>query len=66
MPRTVRMDPSWKRTIAARRPGFGGCAGIRVLPLAKPFGAGDFEKLRKDDPRVGRRGNGPVTLVGAG
>jgi iron(III) transport system substrate-binding protein len=60
------LDPRWKGRVATGHPAFSGCTGIWVLALTKAYGWDYFEKLAKNNPRVGRSGNDPVTLINAG
>jgi iron(III) transport system substrate-binding protein len=60
------LDPKWKGRVATGHPGFSGCTGIWVLALTKTYGWEFFEKLAKNNPRIGRSGNDPVTLINAG
>ena len=59
-------DPQWKGRVATGHPAFSGCTGIWVLALRKAYGWEYFEKLAKNNPRIGRSGNDPVTLITAG
>jgi iron(III) transport system substrate-binding protein len=63
---TDLLDPKYKGLVATGHPAFSGCTGIWVLALTKKYGWDFFEKLAKNNPRVGRSGNDPVTLVNAG
>ncbi|WP_158922612.1 ABC transporter substrate-binding protein [Acidisphaera sp. S103] len=63
---TDLLDPKWKGRVATGHPAFSGCTGIWVLALTKKYGWSYFEKLAKNNPRVGRSGNDPVTLINAG
>jgi iron(III) transport system substrate-binding protein len=63
---TDLLDPKWKGRVATGHPAFSGCTGIWVLALRKAYGWDYFEKLAKNNPRVGRSGNDPVTLINAG
>jgi iron(III) transport system substrate-binding protein len=63
---TDLLDPRWKGRVATGHPAFSGCTGIWVLALTKTYGWSFFEKLAKNNPRVGRSGNDPVTLINAG
>jgi iron(III) transport system substrate-binding protein len=63
---TDLLDPRWKDRVATGHPAFSGCTGIWVLALTKTYGWSYFEKLAKNNPRVGRSGNDPVTLINAG
>ncbi len=60
------LDPKWKGRIATGHPAFSGCTGVWVVALKKLYGWEYFEKLAKNNPRIGRSGNDPVTLVNAG
>ena len=60
------LDPKWKGRVATGHPGFSGCTGIWALALTKAYGWEFFEKLAKNNPRIGRSGNDPVTLINAG
>jgi iron(III) transport system substrate-binding protein len=63
---TDLLDPKWKNRVATGHPAFSGCTGIWVLALRKAYGWEFFEKLANNNPRIGRSGNDPVTLVNAG
>jgi iron(III) transport system substrate-binding protein len=63
---TDLLDPRWKGRVATGHPAFSGCTGIWVLALTKSYGWDYFEKLAKNNPRIGRSGNDPVTLINAG
>src|ERR1700761_8083374 len=63
---TDLLDPKYKGRVATGHPAFSGCTGIWVLALTKKYGWAYFEKLAKNNPRVGRSGNDPVTLINAG
>ncbi|MEA2737772.1 MAG: iron(III) transport system substrate-binding protein [Acetobacteraceae bacterium] len=63
---TDLLDPRWKGRVATGHPAFSGCTGIWVLALTKTYGWDYFEKLAKNNPRIGRSGNDPVTLINAG
>ena len=60
------LDPRWKGRVAVGHPAFSGCTGIWALALTKAHGWEFFEKLAKNNPRIGRSGNDPVTLINAG
>jgi iron(III) transport system substrate-binding protein len=60
------LDARWKGRVATGHPAFSGCTGIWVLALTKTYGWEFFEKLAKNNPRIGRSGNDPVTLINAG
>lgn len=63
---TDLLDPKWKGRVATGHPAFSGCTGIWVLALKKAYGWDYFENLAKNNPRIGRSGNDPVTLMNAG
>jgi iron(III) transport system substrate-binding protein len=63
---TDMLDPKWKGRVATGHPAFSGCTGIWALALRKQYGWEYFEKLAKNNPRIGRSGNDPVTLINAG
>ena len=63
---TDLLDPRWKGRVATGHPAFSGCTGIWALALTKVHGWEYFEKLAKNNPRIGRSGNDPVTLINAG
>ncbi len=60
------LDPKWKNQIALPHPAFSGCGGVWALGLRKLYGWGYFEKLAKNNPRIGRSFGDPVTLLSAG
>jgi iron(III) transport system substrate-binding protein len=63
---TDLLQPKWKGRVATGHPAFSGCTGIWALALTKTYGWDFFEKLAKNNPRIGRSGNDPVTLINAG
>jgi iron(III) transport system substrate-binding protein len=63
---TDLLDPKWKGQIALGHPAFSGCTGTLVATLRKVYGWEFFEKLAKNNPRVGRSAADPVTLITAG
>ena len=52
--------------MATGHPAFSGCTGVWALALRKLYGWEFFEKLAKNNPRIGRSGVDPVTLLTAG
>jgi iron(III) transport system substrate-binding protein len=62
---TDLLDPKWKNHVATGHPAFSGCTGVWVVALRKQYGWSYFEQLAKNNPRVGRSGNDPVTLINA-
>ena len=63
---TDLLDPKWKGRLGVAHPAFSGYFGQWVLAMRKLHGWEFFEKLAKNQPRIGRSGNDPLTLVNAG
>ena len=63
---TDLLDPKWKDNIALGHPGFSGYVGTWALTLRNLYGWDFFEKLAKNNPRVGRSINDTVTMLNAG
>jgi iron(III) transport system substrate-binding protein len=63
---TDLLDPKWKGQVALGHPAFSGCTGTLVATLRKQYGWEFFEKLAKNNPRIGRSAADPVTLITAG
>ena len=63
---TDLLDPRWKGQVALGHPAFSGCMGTLVATLRKVYGWEFFEKLAKNNPRIGRSAADPVTLITAG
>ena len=63
---TDLLDPKWNNQIALPHPAFSGCAGVWALGLRKLYGWEYFDKLAKNNPRIGRSFGDPVTLLNAG
>ena len=63
---TDLLDPKWKNQIALPHPAFSGCAGVWALGLRKLYGWDYFDKLAKNNPRIGRSFGDPITLLTAG
>jgi iron(III) transport system substrate-binding protein len=63
---TDLLDPKWKDNIALGHPGFSGYVGTWALTLRNKYGWDFFEKLAKNNPRVGRSINDAVTMLNAG
>jgi iron(III) transport system substrate-binding protein len=60
------LDPKWKDNIALGHPGFSGYVGTWALTMRNQYGWDFFEKLAKNNPRVGRSINDTVTMLNAG
>ena len=63
---TDLLDPKWNNNIALGHPGFSGYVGTWALTLRNQYGWDFFEKLTKNNPRVGRSINDTVTMLNAG
>jgi iron(III) transport system substrate-binding protein len=63
---TDLLDPKWKDNIALGHPGFSGYVGTWALTLRNQYGWEFFEKLARNNPRVGRSINDTVTMLNAG
>jgi iron(III) transport system substrate-binding protein len=63
---TDLLDPKWKGQIATGHPAFSGYFGQVVLATTKLYGWEFFEKLAKNNPRIGRSAADPITLLNAG
>ena len=63
---TDLLDPRWKNQIALPHPAFSGCGGVWALGVRKQYGWSFFEKMAKNNPRIGRSFNDPVTLITSG
>ncbi|HET6195010.1 MAG TPA: ABC transporter substrate-binding protein, partial [Acetobacteraceae bacterium] len=47
-------------------PGFSGYVGCWTLAMRTLYGWSFFDRLAKNNPRIGRSGNDPITLLNAG
>jgi len=63
---TDLLDPKWKNQIATGHPAFSGYFGQFVVAVTKLYGWEYFEKLAKNNPRIGRSAGDPITLLNAG
>ena len=63
---TDLLDPKWKGRVATGHPAFSGCTGTWALGVKKVHGWEFFEKLAKNNPRIGRSAVDPMTLINAG
>ena len=63
---TDLLDPRWKGLVATGHPAFSGCTGVWCVAMRKLYGWEYFEKLAKNNPRIGRSAVDPVTLMIAG
>ena len=62
---TDLLDPKWKGQIATGHPAFSGYFGQFVVAVTKLYGWEFFEKLAKNNPRIGRSAGDPITLLNA-
>jgi iron(III) transport system substrate-binding protein len=60
------LDPKWKGRVAFGHPAFSGYVGVWTVALKKQYGWQWFDKLAKNNPRIGRSGNDPITLLNGG
>jgi iron(III) transport system substrate-binding protein len=60
------LDPKWKGRVALGHPAFSGYTGCWTLAMRTLYGWTFFEQLAKNNPRIGRSGNDPITLLNAG
>jgi iron(III) transport system substrate-binding protein len=63
---TDLLDPRWKGLVGTGHPAFSGCTGVWCVAMRKLYGWEYFEKLAKNNPRIGRSAVDPVTLLTAG
>lgn len=63
---TDLLDPRFKGRVAFGHPAFSGYVGCWTLAMRTLYGWQFFDKLAKNNPRIGRSGNDPITLLNAG
>jgi iron(III) transport system substrate-binding protein len=63
---TDLLDPKFNHRVAVAHPAFSGYFGQWVLAMRRLYGWGFFEKLAANNPRIGRSGNDPITMLNAG
>ena len=63
---TDLLDPKWKGKVALGHPGFSGYVGVWTVQMRKLYGWAYFDKLARNNPRIGRSGNDPISLLNAG
>jgi iron(III) transport system substrate-binding protein len=63
---TDLLDPKWKGQIATGHPAFSGYFGQFVVAVRDLYGWEFFEKLAKNNPRIGRSAGDPITLLNGG
>jgi iron(III) transport system substrate-binding protein len=59
------LDPKWKGKVSVGHPAYSGYVGTWVVTMRKLYGWDYFEKLEKNDPRIGRSINDTVTMLTA-
>lgn len=62
---TDLLDPRWKNKVSIGHPGFSGYVGTWVLTMRKNYGWDYFEKLKANNPQIGRSINDTVTMLNA-
>jgi iron(III) transport system substrate-binding protein len=60
------LDPKLKGRVAFGHPAFSGYVGCWTLAMRSLYSWQFFDKLAKNNPRIGRSGNDPITLLNAG
>jgi iron(III) transport system substrate-binding protein len=63
---TDLLDAKFNHRVAIAHPAFSGYFGQWVLAMRRQYGWSYFEKLAANNPRIGRSGNDPITLLNAG
>ena len=63
---TDLLDPKFNHRVAVAHPAFSGFFGQWVLAMRRQYGWSYFEKLAANNPRIGRSGNDPITMLNAG
>lgn len=59
-------DPKWANQVAVAHPGFSGSMGSWTVMMEKLYGWEFFEKLKKNNPLIGRSLLDPPTILNAG
>jgi iron(III) transport system substrate-binding protein len=63
---TDLLNPKFNHRVAVAHPAFSGYFGQWVLAMRDLYGWSYFEKLAANNPRIGRSGNDPITMLNAG
>ncbi len=63
---TDLLEAKWQDQIALGHPSFSGYVGTWALTLRKQYGWDFFEKLAKNNPKIGRSINDTLTMLNAG
>jgi iron(III) transport system substrate-binding protein len=59
------LNPRWKNKVSIGHPGFSGYVGTWVLTMRKNYGWDFFEKLKANNPQIGRSINDTITMLNA-
>jgi iron(III) transport system substrate-binding protein len=59
-------DPKFSNHVAIAHPAFSGFFGQWVLAMRRQYGWHFFERLAANNPRIGRSGNDPISMLNAG
>jgi iron(III) transport system substrate-binding protein len=62
---TDLLSPRFKKRVAIAHPAFSGFFGQWVLVMRRQYGWKFFEQLAAQNPRIGRSGNDPITMLNA-
>ncbi len=60
------LDPKWKNQVSVGHPGYSGYVGTWVVEMRNLYGWQYFEKLRDNNPQIGRSINDTVTMLNSG
>jgi len=60
------LDTKWKGRVAFGHPAFSGYVGVWTVGMRKQYTWDWFDRLAKNNPRIGRSGNDPITLLNGG
>jgi iron(III) transport system substrate-binding protein len=60
------VDPKWKNQVSVGHPGFSGYVGIWVYEMTRLYGWQYFEKLKANNPQIGRSIQDTLTMLRAG
>ena len=62
---TDLLDPKWQGKVSVGHPAYSGYVGTWVVTMRKLYGWDFFERLERNDPRIGRSINDTVTMLAA-
>jgi iron(III) transport system substrate-binding protein len=60
------LDPKWKNQVSLGHPGYSGYVGTWVVTMRKLYGWDFFDKLRDNNPQIGRSIVDTVTMLNSG